>query len=276
MKILFSSFFLFIGITSFAQKKSVPDTLSPLKVVELYVSPNPFPEKFKYFCCELYKEWYADSTLGQHLPAKVQRTTQLIFQDTGHATVAVWLHDSLTSLDIYFYLVKKQVWTIYAVRSLVMKQAAEEELKRLDSIPENERGKKYLQAHGDTYTFDYTNLQLWDNSDTVLVSHFIKNKKQFIAIQKRLAKKGFLENDSLVVHALKDKKIKKLSNQVLIRDFEFDKRYPGCVFYVIGGMLDNTVGYLYQPDPKKLPLITEKHYILIKPIGNGWYLFKTT
>ncbi|HET6991691.1 MAG TPA: hypothetical protein VFJ43_10225, partial [Bacteroidia bacterium] len=76
--------------------------------------------------------------------------------------------------------------------------------------------------------------------------------------------------------AIYDKKIKQLADKSLIRNFEYDKKYPGCIFYVIGGMVDNTVGYMYQPDPKKLPRITEKHYILIKSLGDGWYLFKTT
>ncbi len=252
------------------------DTLSPLRLVEKYVSPNGFPDRLKYFCCELYGEWNADSTLGQHLPKSVQRTSELIFEDSAHATVAVWLHDSVTSLDVYFYLVKNKNWTIYAARSLVMKQSAREALKRLDSIPEKERGKAYTKTHSHSYEFEAANLKLWDSPDKVLSAHFNSNKKQFESMQKRLVKKGFTKSDSLVVNAIKDKKIKKLADQSLIRGFEYDKRYPGCIFYLIGGIADNTVGYMYQPDPKKIPLITEKHYIIIKSLGDGWYLFKTT
>lgn len=230
----------------------------------------------KFFCCELYGEWNADSTLGQHLPKTVLRTCELIFQDSAHATVAVWLQDSITSFDVYFYLVKNKNWTIYAARSLVMRQSAKDALKRLDSIPEKYREEAYTKTHAHSYAFEVANIKLWDNSDNVLASHFNSHKKQFQQIQKRLVKKGFTKSDSLVVKAIKDKKIKKLANQVLIRGFEYDKRYPGCIFYLIGGIADNTVGYLYQPDPKRIPLITEKHYIIIKPLGDGWYLFKTT
>ena len=230
----------------------------------------------KFFCCELHQEWNADSTLGQHLPKAVERTSEVIFQDTAHATVAVWLHNENTSLDIYFYLVKNQNWTIYAVRSLVMRQSARDALKRLDSIPEKDRGETYTKSHAHSYSFESKNLQLWDNSDNVLAEHFNSHKKQFIQVQKRLVKKGFTKADSLVVNAINDKKVKKLTDEVLIRGFEYDKRYPGCIFYLIGGIADNTVGYMYQPDPKKIPLITEKHYIIIKSLGDGWYLFKTT
>jgi hypothetical protein len=273
--LLITVFFLFT-VTTFAQQKSASDTLSPLQIVERYVSPNGFPNKMKFFCCELYGEWRADSTLGQHLPRSVQRTSELIFQDTAHATVAVWLHDSITSLDIYFYLVKSQNWTIYAVRSLVMRQSAKDALKRLDSIPLKDRGEAYTKTHAHSYYFESQNLKLWDNSDDVLAEHFQKHKKEFQSMQKQLVKKGFTKSDSLIVKGIHDKKIKKLAEQTLIRNLEYDKRYPGCVFYLIGGIADNTVGYLYQPDPKKVPLITEKHYIIIKSLGDGWYLFKTT
>ncbi|MDQ3111840.1 MAG: hypothetical protein M3R17_18280 [Bacteroidota bacterium] len=276
MKSFLTAISLFFTISLFAQQKSPSDTLTPLQVVERYVSPGGFPNKLKFFCCELYGEWNADSTLGQYLPKRVQRTSELIFQDTAHAMVAVWLHDTTTSLDIYFYLVKAQNWTIYAARSLVMKQSAKDALKSLDSIPEKDRGEAYTKTHAHTYYFETKNLELWDNSDDVLAAHFIEHKKQFQQIQKRLVKKGFTKTDSLVINAIKDKKIKKLTNEILIRGFEYDKRYPGCIFYLIGGIADNTVGYLYQPDGKKIPLITEKHYILIKPLGDGWYLFKTT
>lgn len=244
--------------------------------MERYVSPDGFPNKMKFFCCELHGEWNADSTLGQNLPRTVVRTSELVFQDSAHAAVAVWLHDSITSLDIYFYLVKSQNWTIYAVRSLVMRQSAKNALKSLDSIPQKDRGEAYTKTHAHTYTFERKNLELWDNSDNVIIDHFNAHKKEFLAIQKRMVKKGFTKSDSLIPKAINDKKIRKLTEPTLIRGFEFDKKYPGCVFYLIGGIADNTVGYMYQPDPKKIPLITEKHYIIIKSMGDGWYLFKTT
>ncbi len=253
------------------------DTLSPLQVVENYVSPNGFPGKMKFFCCEVYKEWYADSTLGQHLPVRVQRDCKIIFQDTAHAVIAVWLHDSVTSRDVYFFLVKVKNWTIYAIRSLVMTDDAQAELARLDSIPKKDRGKVYTKTHENSFVFEYNNLKLWESSDTLLAINFQKNKKKFCQMQKLMEKKGYVgKNDTLVKKGMKDKKIKKLADQSLIRNIDYDKRYPSCVFYIIGGMDDNTVGYLYQPDPKKIPHITEKHYIYLRALGNGWYVFKTT
>jgi hypothetical protein len=285
VKFLFGLFF-FLTINLSAQNGMIPqgnspipgsDTLCPLSVVKNYVSPFGFPGKLKFFCCELYKEWYADSTLGQHLPARVQRDCKIIFQDSAHAAVSVWLHDSITSRDYYFYLIKNKNWTVYAIRSLTMSEDAENELKKLDSIPEKDRGKAYTKLHKNSWQFEYDNLKLWVSSDTSLSDYFQKNKKKFYELQKLMVKKGYYgKNDSLVHKALIDKKVIKLNQQLLLRNIEYDKNYPGCVFYLLGGINDNTVGYMYQPDPKKIPHITEKHYIYVRSLGNGWYVFKTT
>jgi hypothetical protein len=268
---------LFFTLNSFAQQRSPSDTLSPLRVVEKYISPTGFPEKLKYFCCELYQEWHAKQTLGQQLAPSVKREARVLFQDTLHAAVAVWLHDSITSMDVYFYLVKNQNWTIYAVRSLAMTDAATQEKKRLDSIPESARGKAYTKARGYSYTFEYANLDLWNSSDTVLAAYYHQHKKEFVSLQKKLVSKGYYgKSDSLLTFAMGNKKIKKQANKLLIRSIEHNPRHPGMILFIVGGMVDNTVGYFYQPDPSKVPPMTEKKYILIRPLGDGWYLFKTT
>ena len=285
MKFFLPVFFL-LALNLSAQREIFPpgnapipgqDTLSPLHIVQNYVSPNGFPGKLKFFCCELYKEWYADSTLGQQLPADVQRYCKIIFQDSTHAAVSVWLYNNTTSKDYYFYLVKNKNWTIYAIRSLAMSVDAEDELKKLDSIPEKDRGKVYSKSHKNSWQFEHDNLNLWLCSDTTLADYFRVNQKQFYVLQKMMVKKGYYgKNDSLARHAMKDKKILKMNQKLLLRNIQYDKNYPGCVFYLIGGINDNTVGYMFQPDPKKIPHITEKHYIYVREIGNGWYVFKTT
>jgi hypothetical protein len=261
-----------------AQVKISPsDTLSPLQIVERYVSPDGFPNKLKFFCCELYQEWFADSTLGQQLPRTVKRECRLLHMDTMYAAVSVWLHDSITSLNYYFYLIKGKNWTLYAIRSLAMTEVAKKEIRSMDTIAPARRGTSYTMAHGHTYDFDYRNLQLWTSPDTNLVAYFMKHRADFEKLQNNLTKKGFYgKQDSLVRRALKDPKIKALATSLLIRDIGYDKKLPGAVFYIIGGISDNTVGYFYQPNPLKVPPMSEKKFILIQPLGNGWYLFKTT
>jgi hypothetical protein len=253
------------------------DTLSPMRVVEKYLSPDGFPEKLRHFCCEMYQEWGAEKTLGQQLNVKIKRDIHLLHQDTAKAVVTVWLHDSTTSMDVYFYLLHREVWTIYAARSLVMKDLMKRELNRLDSIPVEQRGKPYANISNHTWKFDYDNTSLWGKPDTLLAQYFYNHREEFSKLEKMRAKKIPLNaGDTLKMSLNVDKKMRKAMNKLLLRDILIDPHAPGCVLYHIGGVLDNSVGYIYQPDPAKVPPVSAGYFILIRPLGNGWYLYKTT
>jgi hypothetical protein len=49
----------------------------------------------------------------------------------------------------------------------------------------------------------------------------------------------------------------------------------GEIRVVIGGTLDNTVGFL-KPGPAGPPAISPSEYIWIEDVGKGWFLFRTT
>lgn len=267
----------YLGISVCVSAQVPGDTLSPLRVVEKYVSPNGFPEKMRHFCCEMYQEWMAPKTLGQQLAVTVKREPHLLYQDTGKAVVTVWLHDSVTSMDVYFFLQHRTVWTVYAVRSLVMKDFAKAELKRLDSIPVASRGKLFTKQVGHTWQFEHDNTVLWGQTDTLLATHFYERRTEFAKMEKMRAKKYPLKDgDSVYTKVNSDKKIRKQMNKLLIREVMIDENAPGTILYHIGGVLDNSVGYMYQPDPTKLPPVSAGYFILIRPLGGGWYLYKTT
>jgi hypothetical protein len=48
------------------------------------------------------------------------------------------------------------------------------------------------------------------------------------------------------------------------------------VSFLIGGMIDNSVGYFYCNNPNDVPEMTDNRYIMIRNLGNGWYLYKMT
>lgn len=265
------------SLPKFSLQPVSPDTLTPLRVVEKYVSPEGFPEKMRHFCCEMYQEWMAPKTLGQQLDSTVIREIHLLYQDTARAVVTVWLHNEKTSMDVYFYLQHRQVWTVYAVRSLVMKDLAKDELKRLDSIPQNERGKTYTKQHGHSWQFDRDNAMLWSSPDTIIANHFHLTKARFGQLEKMRAKMYMVSpTDSIDSTYFASKKMRKAMDKLLIRAIRSDRNAPGAVLYLIGGVLDNTVGYMYQPDPRKVPQVSAGYFILIRPLGGGWYLYKTT
>lgn len=49
-----------------------------------------------------------------------------------------------------------------------------------------------------------------------------------------------------------------------------------CINFLIGGMVDNYVGYIYVKDKKDLPEMNADRVIMIREIENGWYIYKTT
>ena len=48
-----------------------------------------------------------------------------------------------------------------------------------------------------------------------------------------------------------------------------------CLEFVIGGKVSSTVGLLYQPTAALLPAMDPDRLIVLKPLGEGWYLYKT-
>ncbi|MGL4596368.1 MAG: hypothetical protein ACRCYO_02500 [Bacteroidia bacterium] len=269
--------FLLVCLTSVPVFGQV-DSLSPLQVVDRYISPNGFTGKAPYFCCELASESRANSTLGQLLPKTVKRSTHLISQDSTRAIVSVWLHDSITSRDFYIYLGhNKTRWVMICIRSLVLTDAARDEIKRLDSVPIRERGKVYSKKTGRDWNFERNNTLLWLAADTELVLHFRQQQKAFESARKQIVKEKLIApGDTVCGNVMTHKKIVKQLDRALIREVTMDRGYPGTLLFVIGGIGDNAVGYMYQPDPTKLPPCNTRYYILIRSLGNGWYLYKTT
>jgi hypothetical protein len=55
-----------------------------------------------------------------------------------------------------------------------------------------------------------------------------------------------------------------------------DYELGNCLNFLIGGLLDNTVGFIYVKNKKDLPVMSPDKIIMIREIGNGWFIYKTT
>jgi hypothetical protein len=47
------------------------------------------------------------------------------------------------------------------------------------------------------------------------------------------------------------------------------------VTVLVGGIMDNAVGFLYSPDAPP-PEITSYEHIWVEEVAPGWYLYRTT
>ncbi len=165
----------------------------------------------------------------------------------------------------YFYLQKPgDQWQVYAIRSLVLPvfvwEMKREMAGRSDLTPDLE--------------VTYQNILLTTLSDSELRSWFEDHKAELeeMRLLKPVYDRSTNELDVNAVFKSDQPRVNKLVEKLHLNYAE----QKGNMFDVnIGGILDNSVGFLHAA-PEHVPKISTFHYIWIEPLGDGWYLYKTT
>ncbi|MCB2409129.1 hypothetical protein [Hymenobacter lucidus] len=266
---------LFLLLTAFSTRAQPP--LMPLHIAERFVAREGWPAMRDYLCCEAAQQ-AKRQTLGQQIPARMARTCEMVQQTDTSAVVAVELRDSTGGNDFYLHFVKRSTWQLQAVRGLAMTNFGRQMLTVLEGLPPAERAR-YNQTHPKAeYDFTVGNIRLWISSDADIEAHFNQRQADFEqAVQLLQARPDFTATppdeaaanaDPAISALLKSLYISKVTRQAADCD--------ACVAFVIGGLIDNTVGLLYEPDARKVPAMNPQSLIVVKPLGKGWYLYKTT
>ncbi|TGE27931.1 hypothetical protein [Hymenobacter metallicola] len=251
--------------------------LPPLTIAERFVAVQGWPAMRDYLCCEAQQQAKRQS-LGQQIPAHLSRTCEVVQQTDSTAVVAVELRDSVGGNDFYLHFVKQATWKLRAVRGLGMTNFGRQMLTVLEGLPAAERAR-YNQTHPQAeYDFTVGNIRLWIASDADIEAHFNQRQADFEKTVRLLqARPDFTSAapdeaaanaDPTINALLKSLYISKVTRQAADCD--------ACVAFVIGGLIDNTVGLLYEPDASKVPTMNPGSLIVVKPLGKGWYLYKTT
>ncbi|TGD81629.1 hypothetical protein [Hymenobacter wooponensis] len=260
--------------------------LEPLQIAEHFVAKTGWSEMKSYLSGEAAGQARRES-LGQQIPATLERRCQLLQQGLATAVVTVELHDSVSRNDIYLHFRRDSTaaaapWKLAAVRSLSMTQLGPPMLKLLSEMPPAEVAT-YNQKHPDAdHAFMLGNIQLWIGADANINQHFARNQEAFQRAAQFIQERHFFTSapDSAVLEekaANANEELQALLHPLYIT--RVSRRYLGCAScleFVIGGVTDNTVGLFYQPDAQQVPTMSPDRIIVIKPLGNGWYLFKTT
>lgn len=124
------------------------------------------------------------------------------------------------------------------------------------------------------FQYQLENIKLTLEFDDNTIMHFNENKEKFETLKNEVInfRKDTTHNQKNINFEFQVKLNKlylgKLSNYQLLCE--------ECIKFTIGGMIDNTVGYFYLSDERKLPKMNPSRVIMIREIGNGWYIFKTT
>ncbi|HEX8507140.1 MAG TPA: hypothetical protein VF630_17385 [Hymenobacter sp.] len=254
--------------------------LEPLQIAEQFVAPAGWPDMKEYLCCEAAGQAKRE-TLGQQIPDRLRRTCQLLEQGPSTAVVAVELRDPAERRDFYLHFAKEgDTWKLRAIRNLAMTHLGPPMVDLLSAMPPAEVAQYDLKHPDASHAFTVGNLKLWTSSDAEIAAHFRKNRADFRKVLRLVQAGRYFAADSLAaaseqaanadpaVHAL-------LRKLYLGRVTRRETGCSSCLEFVIGGKVTSTVGLLYQPEAAQLPAMTPDHLIVLKPLGEGWYLYKT-
>jgi hypothetical protein len=284
MKQLLIILFLLTSIIAYGQIDSIPLALTK-----------------KYFNGEIrnYKSVLIGEAKDQNFnPKKIFEEADIEFETLmlkkDKAVIAVSLSERDQHTDIYSFWTKGEDWQITAFRALWLPGVFYMYFDRFRNLDDEGIKTEYqkmfeeVEQNNDTLTDKQiteqigtledlqtyvSNTKLTVESDKNLKKYFYKNQDKFHALLNKI------QNDSIT--KTKVWRIKKQPNykedlrELLLSGVSGYDGHSLIDFY-IGGMIDNSVGYFYCKNPVDVPEMSDNRYIMIRNLGNGWYLYKTT
>ena len=188
--------------------------------------------------------------------------TILLSKETAVARVQWYGQDNYVA-DFYFYLISDVSWKIVTMRRLALTgivEMAYNGLKAKKSLTSEERD-------------ELSNLELVLASDEALRAWFGKN----LASMNRLrALTHSIPKGEYVFLNHQDKNYPEIGK--LLKELHFsglEVQQDGNVQMTIGGVTDNTVGFIYSASNHPPP-ISPGPYIWVEQVADKWFLFRTT
>lgn len=168
-------------------------------------------------------------------------------------------------VDVYFYLKNEGAdWKIYAVRRFAVPQFMEQLFESLNARANLNEADRRL----------YENLQLTLDTDKGLRAWFAENRASMDKLRSLLPSSS--KRSAPLYVGTDDKQFPAVA--ALLKNLNLSRvsiEKNGNIEIVIGGVTDNTVGFIYSPAGKP-PEITTLEYIWVEPLADNWYLFRTT
>ena len=228
-----------------------PIFASELDVLRGFFGHNGISDKSALYHGEMLEYAVDEPTMGDRLPKEVSATYRKLYEKNNKAVYAVLLSDGQQSQDWYAYLEREnEIWKLSAVRKLALPGMFFMALQQLET----------KQKRSEEEEWKYQNMLLTIKSDKEL-KEYLKSK--------------LVEFNDVVALLLKDKneqyEIK--SKRLFINSIENNN---GVIELSIGGILDNSVGYLYVMPGNNPPEMSPSEFIYIEKITDGWYIYKTT
>jgi hypothetical protein len=190
-------------------------------------------------------------------PGKIVLTNQYAI-----ARYQLTAENGLTA-DVYIYLINEGKWKIKSVRRLAMTGILEKVQAGLKARPRLTDDEQNMLA----------NINLTLATDKELSSWLIEHKTQLKQLCDLTTSAAATRPQFITSDGQDHPQIVTLLKQLHLSGIETDGTRN--IKIVIGGVIDNTVGYIYAPsnDP---PQIDDGEYFWVEKITDNWYLFRTT
>lgn len=237
-------FLIYISAIAFSNDNS-------LNLIKQFFNPNGMDNKPKVYTGEMLEFYVNSPTLGKITPKNLKKEIRLLEKNHKEAIYTVSVSNSETSIDWYIYLKKVNGdWKLKSIRKLALSGMFFMLLNELKI-----KDKRTIEEEN-----TYQNMLLTIKSDQKLKDYLHKNIKELKEII-HLSKSNI---------TLANKKAKSIFfNKVTLLD-------SNIIDINIGGILDNSVGYLYIPNNVVPPKINDQNYIYLEKIVKDWYIYKTT
>jgi len=216
----------------------------------------------KIYCCELLERYktppfyiWEDLNNTQHAYEVIKRTDnqQVIAVKNTYPGYP-------NKREVYFTVVKtNDGWRVDKYRDL-------RSLNLLDSYSfdlTDIQPEFYDEVTKSGYQVSKKSATLALKTDAELISYFQQNKEKFNDLLSKMP--GTYYQDEVLEH---------LNLTIITKNY--NNNCSECIFFVIAGDKDDTVGYFYLADKSKLPKMSGSELILIREIGDGWYFYKST
>lgn len=173
--------------------------------------------------------------------------------------------------DLYFYLKYADGWKISTMRSLAMTGLIEELYLALKAKKSPTQEEADVLANFELVLASDQKLREWFHRHTEALNRLVRLARSSVKTDPRVrdgSKTQYIRDDDKEYPEIASGlKRLHLSGINIVPDGNFE--------FVIGGMLDNTVGFLYAPTNTP-PRINPSNYIWVEELSGNWYLFRTT
>lgn len=256
-----------------SQIKVVTNKGSPEWIVGSFFVEKEFPNREYYYTGEM-KEYYIDTpNIRSSQPDGVKCAYHLVYQDDNTRNYSIQYSYQDWCGNWYCFVIKENgTWKLEAVRSLSTIGVIYTAIEEIEGKPQKTVEEQW----------DLQNAKLVLKCDQQLKEYFYNHKENFKAIIDIFKNNSCLDRlDSKGKVSKRDKCEKQSFEDATAKVRELYINYVsrsenGILMFCVGGVTDNTVGFLFVPESSKPPVMSSDEYILIEKIDNEWYLYKTT